>query len=66
MTRSVTDAALMLQVIASYDPQDICSQKFPAVHYPASMEEKKVASLRLATSREFFRRPARSAALRGE
>ena len=54
MTRSVTDAALMLQVIASYDPQDICAQKFPAVHYPAAMEEKKISSLRLATSHEFF------------
>jgi len=54
MTRSVTDAALMLQVIASYDSQDICSQKFPAVHFPAAMEEKKISDLRLATSREFF------------
>src|SRR5947209_2631578 len=54
MTRRVTDAALMLQVIASYDAQDICSQKFAAVHYPAAMQEQKIASLRLGTGREFF------------
>src|SRR5205807_3959842 len=39
MARTVADAALILQVIASFDLQDICSQKFPAVHYPAAMEE---------------------------
>jgi len=53
MTRSVADAALMLQVIAAYDPDDIYSQKFPAVHYPAAMEEK-VSSLRLGVPRNFF------------
>ena len=54
MTRSVTDAALMLQVIASYDALDIYSQKFPAVHYPAAMEEQTVSALRLGVPREFF------------
>ena len=53
MTRSVADAALMLQVIADYDPDDIYSQKFPAVHYPAAMEER-VSSLRLGVPRNFF------------
>jgi aspartyl-tRNA(Asn)/glutamyl-tRNA(Gln) amidotransferase subunit A len=54
MTRSVTDAALMLQVIASYDPLDIYAQKFPAVHYPAAMEEQPLRSLRLGVAREWF------------
>jgi len=54
MTRSVTDAALMLQVIASYDALDIYSQKFPAVHYPAAMEEQTITALRLGVAREFF------------
>ena len=54
MTRRVADAALMLQVIASYDPQDVYSQKFPAVHYPAAMEEAKVSAFRLGVARDFF------------
>ncbi|HEY6253832.1 MAG TPA: amidase [Candidatus Angelobacter sp.] len=54
MTRTVADAALVLQVIADYDAEDICSQKFPAVHYPAAMEEEKVSSLRLGVPRDFF------------
>lgn len=53
MTRSVADAALVLQAIASYVPEDIDSHKFPAVHYPAAMEEK-TASLRLGVPRRFF------------
>lgn len=54
MTRSVADAALVLQVIADYDAEDIYSQKFPAVHYPAAMEEADVSSLRLGVPRNFF------------
>ena len=54
MTRTVADAALVLQVIADYDAQDINSQKFPAVHYPAAMEEQDVSSLRLGVPRSFF------------
>src|SRR5947209_9285943 len=45
MTRRVTDAALMLQVIASYDAQDICSQKFAAVHYSDAMQEQNNISI---------------------
>ena len=54
LARSVSDAALILQVIASYDQKDIGSQRFPAVHYPADMEETKVAALRLGVMRELF------------
>lgn len=53
MARTVADAALALQAIASYDEEDICSRRFPAVHYPAAMEEK-TSSLRLGVPREFF------------
>jgi aspartyl-tRNA(Asn)/glutamyl-tRNA(Gln) amidotransferase subunit A len=54
LTRTVADAALMLQVIASYDARDIGSQRYPAVHYPAAMEETRVASLRLGTVGDLF------------
>ena len=56
MTRTVADAALLLQVIASYDAQDFYCQKFPAVHYPKAIEEKaeQTASLRLGAARDFW------------
>jgi aspartyl-tRNA(Asn)/glutamyl-tRNA(Gln) amidotransferase subunit A len=54
MARSTKDAALLLQVIASYDAEDLYAQKFPAVYYPAAMEESHVPSLRLGVPREFF------------
>jgi aspartyl-tRNA(Asn)/glutamyl-tRNA(Gln) amidotransferase subunit A len=54
LARSVSDAALILQGIASYDAKDVGSQRFPAVHYPAAMEETKVAALRLGMVREIF------------
>src|SRR5205807_2288332 len=57
MTRTVADAALLLQVIASYDAQDFYCQKFPAVHYPKAIEEKaeSAAALRLGTPRDFWK-----------
>ncbi len=53
MARTVADAALVLQAIASYVPEDIYSHRFPAVHYPAAMAEK-TAPLRLGVPRQFF------------
>jgi aspartyl-tRNA(Asn)/glutamyl-tRNA(Gln) amidotransferase subunit A len=53
MTRTVNDAALMLQAIAHYDPHDIYCQKFPPVFYPSALEEK-CSSLRLGTPPEFW------------
>jgi aspartyl-tRNA(Asn)/glutamyl-tRNA(Gln) amidotransferase subunit A len=53
MTRSVTDAALMLQAIAHYDPHDIVCQKFPPVYYPSALEEK-TSSLRIGAAPEFW------------
>src|ERR1051325_3042660 len=53
MARTAADAALMLQAIAAYDPQDVGSQKFSPVYYPSAMEES-VSSLRLGLAREFW------------
>ena len=54
MTRTVSDAALVLQTIAHYDAHDICCQKYPPVYYPSALAEP-VSSLRLATPREFWK-----------
>jgi aspartyl-tRNA(Asn)/glutamyl-tRNA(Gln) amidotransferase subunit A len=53
MARTAADAALMLQAIAAYDPQDVVSQKFPPVYYPSAMEES-ISSLRLGVARQFW------------
>ena len=53
MTRTVSDAALMLQAIAHYDVHDVYCQKFPPVYYPSALAEP-VSGLRLATPREFW------------
>jgi Asp-tRNA(Asn)/Glu-tRNA(Gln) amidotransferase A subunit family amidase len=53
MARTAADAALMLQAIAYYDPQDIFCQKFPPVYYPSAIEETTVA-LRLGVARDFW------------
>src|SRR5260221_504257 len=53
MARTAADAALMLQAIAHYDPQDIYCQRFPPVFYPSAIEES-TASLRLGVAHEFW------------
>jgi aspartyl-tRNA(Asn)/glutamyl-tRNA(Gln) amidotransferase subunit A len=53
MTRTVSDAALMLQAIAYYDPQDFYCQKFPPVYYPSAIEEK-CSTLQLGRPPEFW------------
>jgi aspartyl-tRNA(Asn)/glutamyl-tRNA(Gln) amidotransferase subunit A len=53
MARTAADAALILQAIAAYDPQDIGSQKFPPVYYPSAIEES-TAALRLGLARDFW------------
>ncbi|MGZ4854025.1 MAG: amidase [Candidatus Angelobacter sp.] len=53
MARTAADAALMLQAIAAYDPQDVCSQKFPPVYYPSAIEEG-IAAVRLGVARNFW------------
>jgi aspartyl-tRNA(Asn)/glutamyl-tRNA(Gln) amidotransferase subunit A len=53
MARTAVDAALMLQVIAAYDPQDIGSQKFPPVYYPSAIEES-IATLRIGVAHDYW------------
>jgi aspartyl-tRNA(Asn)/glutamyl-tRNA(Gln) amidotransferase subunit A len=53
MARTAVDAALMLQVIAAYDPQDIGSQKFPPVYYPSAIEES-IATLRIGVAPDYW------------
>jgi aspartyl-tRNA(Asn)/glutamyl-tRNA(Gln) amidotransferase subunit A len=53
MARTAADAALMLQAIAAYDPQDVCSQKFPPVYYPSAIEEA-TSALRLGAAHDFW------------
>jgi len=53
MARTIADAALMLQAIAYYDPQDFGCQKFPPVYYPSAIEES-CAALRLGMPRDFW------------
>src|SRR5262249_19722342 len=53
MTRSVQDAAVMLEAIAGYDPQDLGSREFPGIDYAAEMQTS-TSSLRLGVVRDFF------------
>src|ERR1051326_2386316 len=53
MARTAADAALILQAIAAYDPEDIGSQKFPPVYYPSAIEES-TAALRLGVARDYW------------
>jgi aspartyl-tRNA(Asn)/glutamyl-tRNA(Gln) amidotransferase subunit A len=53
MTRTAMDAALMLQVIAGYDPEDTSSTDTPVQDYAAGLEAKN-SSLRIGTPRVHF------------
>ena len=53
MTRTVTDAALMLQVIAGYDAQDVASIDVPVPDYAATIAAA-TSSLRLGILRAYF------------
>ncbi len=53
MTRTAADAAIMLQAIAYYDPQDIYCQRFSPVFYPSAIEES-TSALRLGIARAFW------------
>jgi aspartyl-tRNA(Asn)/glutamyl-tRNA(Gln) amidotransferase subunit A len=53
MTRTVQDAALMLQVIAGYDPQDATSSGLPVPDYSANISAG-AAALRLGIPRDYF------------
>jgi len=53
MTRTVADAATMLQAIAGYDPAEITSQQISVSDYAAALNGK-VSSMRLGVARDFF------------
>jgi aspartyl-tRNA(Asn)/glutamyl-tRNA(Gln) amidotransferase subunit A len=53
LTRSVTDAAIVLQAIAGYDPQDITTSKVPVADYAGSVCEN-ASTLRVGVPREYF------------
>ena len=53
MTRTVRDAALMLQVIAGFDPKDTVSVSMPVPDYSAALRAR-VSGLRVGVARAFF------------
>src|ERR1700722_19565481 len=53
LTASVEDAAIVLQVIAGYDPADITSVNVPVADYVSGLNES-VKSLRVGVPREYF------------
>jgi len=53
LTASVEDAAIVLQVIAGYDPADITSVNVPVADYVSGLNES-VKSLRVGMPREYF------------
>jgi len=52
MTRTVEDAALMLQVLAGYDPEDTTTADMPVPDYAAALREK--TPLRIGIPRAYF------------
>jgi Asp-tRNA(Asn)/Glu-tRNA(Gln) amidotransferase A subunit family amidase len=52
MTRSVRDAALVLQAIAGHDPDDFTSARFPAADYAAATVEP-LPALRIGVARTY-------------
>lgn len=54
MTRSVYDAALVLQAIAGYDAADFTSADYPAVEYATGLDEASIAGLRIGVARAYF------------
>ncbi len=68
MTRSVLDAALMLEVLAGYDPRDTRTRPVPAADYAAALGESvrglRVGALRDDGSDERLTTPEQEAAWR--
>ncbi len=52
MTRSVADAAAMLQVVAGYDPEDANSADVPVPNYTAALHQ--AGALRVGVPRAYF------------
>ena len=54
MTRSVLDAALMLQAIAGYDPDEVTSYDMPVPDYVGALRNSRRLRLRIGVARAFF------------
>ncbi len=54
VSRNITDAALMLKVIAGADPRDATAARVPVPDYPA-MLGKNIKGLRIGLSPDYFR-----------
>ena len=53
LTRTVRDAAMLLQVLAGYDPEDFTSHSAAVPDYPASLQQDP-RHLRVGIARQFF------------
>jgi aspartyl-tRNA(Asn)/glutamyl-tRNA(Gln) amidotransferase subunit A len=53
LTRTVADAAIILQAIAGYDAMDVASRQMSIPDYVAALRAK-VVSMRIGVAREFF------------
>ena len=53
LTRSVTDAAIVLQAIAGFDPSDITTEEVPVVDYLSATREA-TKELRVGVPRKYF------------
>ena len=54
ITKDVTDAAIMMNVIAGYDPLDSTSANVPVPDYMKALKKKDVKKLRIGLPNEYF------------
>jgi aspartyl-tRNA(Asn)/glutamyl-tRNA(Gln) amidotransferase subunit A len=54
ITKDVTDAAIMLNVIAAHDPLDSTSANVPVPDYTKALRKKDLKKLKVGVPREFF------------
>jgi aspartyl-tRNA(Asn)/glutamyl-tRNA(Gln) amidotransferase subunit A len=54
ITKDVTDAAIMLNVIAAHDPLDSTSANLPVPDYTKALKKKDLKKLKVGVPREFF------------
>ena len=54
ITKDVTDAAIMMNVIAAHDPLDSTSANLPVPDYTKALKKKDLKKLKIGVPREFF------------
>jgi aspartyl-tRNA(Asn)/glutamyl-tRNA(Gln) amidotransferase subunit A len=54
VTKDVTDAAILMNAIAGYDPLDSTSANIPVPDYMKSLKKKDVKKLRIGLPKEYF------------